>query len=76
MGHFSNLDTALSEKQHGRGREALSVGSIGVCLDDSGFPLVLYSVSTLWSGGLWVTIENIETGEEKTIQPDDFWALT
>lgn len=75
MSYFSNISTALAEKQHGRGREAVYPGAVGVCLDDSGVPVRLYSVETIWRGGLWLTVQNVETGEERTIQPCDFWAL-
>ena len=80
MGHFSNLDTALSEKQHGRGREALRVGAIGVCLDDSGLPVVLYRVDTIYACGS-LDVFAVEEGHAyhetpRKIESGDFWALT
>lgn len=75
MSYFSNIDTALQEQAAGRGREPVSVGAVGVCLEDSGQPVELYSVSSVWSGGQWLKVQHLSTGTERTLQPAEFWVL-
>lgn len=75
MSFFSNLDTAIQEQAAGRGREPVAVGAVGVCLEDSGQPVELYSVSSVWSDGQWLTVQHLSTGTERTLHPDDFWVL-
>ena len=75
MSFFSNLDTAIQEQAAGRGREPVAVGAVGVCLDESGQPVELYKVSSVWSGGQWLTVQHLSTGTERTVQPADFWVL-
>lgn len=76
MSHFSNLATALSEKTHGRGRETVSIGSIGVCLDDSGQPVDLYIVDTIYACGSMDVISIDQPDDEpRQVHKVDFWAL-
>ena len=75
MSFFSNLDTAIQEQAAGRGREPVVVGSVGVCLEDSGQPVELYTIRNVWSGGQWLTVQHLSTGTEKTLQPKEFWVL-
>lgn len=51
MSYFSNLDTAIQEKNQGRGREDISVNSVGVCLEDTGQPVRLYIVDFIFVHG-------------------------
>lgn len=86
MSHYSNISTALSEKQHGRGREALHPGSFGVCLDDDGLPVRLYIVDTVYGCGSIdaFSIDNDfdeggnlrDDAKPRRLHMRDFWALT
>ena len=77
MGAYSQIDTALSEMHYGRGEEAVTVGSIGVCLDDSGIPVRLYRVDTIYScGSMDVFSLDDEEAAPRKIEMADFWALT
>ena len=78
MSYFSELDIALQEKKQGKGRERISVNSIGVCLDDSGQPVQLYIVDTIWGCGLLdvFLLNGPEDQEPREVHRDDFWVLT
>lgn len=78
MSYFSNLDTAIQEKKQGRGRENISVNSVGVCLDDSGQPVQLYIVDIIYAcGSLDVFLLNGPDDQQpRQVHKDDFWALT
>lgn len=79
MSIFSNLDTALQEKSEGRGRESISVNSVGVCLDDTGKPVQLYIIDTIYACG---SLDVFSLDKEspfydvpRQVQASDFWAL-
>lgn len=78
MSYFSNLDTAIQEKKKGRGRENISVNSIGVCLDDTGQPVQLYIVDTIYAcGSMDVFLLNGSDDQQpREVHKNDFWALT
>lgn len=80
MSFFSNLDTALQEKTLGRGREDVTLGSIGVCLDDTGIPAKLYIVDTIFACGSMdvFLIDKTDPNYEipRIVDKEDFWALT
>lgn len=77
MSAFSNIDTALSEMKYGKGREAVTIGSIGVCLDDTGQPVKLYRVDTIYGcGSLDVFSLDDDEAPPRIVQAEDFWALT
>jgi hypothetical protein len=78
MSYFSNLDTAIQEKKQGRGRENISVNSIGVCLEDSGQPVQLYIVDTIYAcGSLDVFLLNGPDNQEpRQVESAEFWCLT
>ena len=78
MSYFSDLDIAIQEKKQGKGRENISVNSVGVCLEDSGQPVKLYIVdSILPCGSLRVFyINGLYNQESRIVQACDFWALT
>lgn len=80
MSFFSNLDTALQEKTLGRGREDVTLGSVGVCLDDSGHPVKLYIVDTIFLCGSMDVFPLDKTAADydlpRQVHKDDFWALT
>ena len=71
MSRFSELDIALESPRdtHTKIRE----GCIGswMALDECS----LWRVEDVWSGGQWLTIQSLETGEQQTIHPEEFWLL-
>lgn len=79
MSIFSNLDTALQEKSKGRGRKSVTVNSLGVCLDDTGQPVQLYIVDTVYACGsldvFSLDKENPFYDSPRKVQACDFWAL-
>jgi hypothetical protein len=77
MSYFSNLDTAIQEKKQGRGRETVSVNSVGVCLEDTGQPVKLYIVDTIYAcGSLDVFLLNGPDNQEpRQVESADFWCL-
>jgi hypothetical protein len=77
MSYFSNLDTAIQEKKQGRGRETVSVKSVGVCLADSGQPVQLYIVDTIYAcGSMDVFLLNGPDDQDpREVHRDDFWCL-
>lgn len=80
MGTFSNIDVGLSEMKYGRGAETVRIGSIGVCLDDTGQPVKLYIVDTMYACGSIDVFACDKTAPDhdtpRTIDIADFWALT
>lgn len=80
MSYFSNLDTAIQEKKQGRGRENISVNSVGVCLDDYGQPVKLYIVDTIYACGSMDVFPIDKSDPDydcpREVHKDDFWALT
>jgi hypothetical protein len=80
MGAFSNLDVALSEMKYGRGAETVRIGSIGVCLDDTGQPVRLYIVDTIYACGSIDVFACDKTAPDydtpRMLHMSDFWALT
>jgi hypothetical protein len=80
MSYFSNLDTAIQEKKQGRGRENIAVGSLGVCLEDTGQPVKLYIVDFIFVHGSInvypLDKEGPAYGFPRQIKACDFWALT
>ena len=78
MSYFSNLDTAIQEKAQNKGREKISINSVGVCLEDTGKPVKLYIVdSVLPCGSLKVFyINGLYNQESRIVEACDFWALT
>ena len=77
MSAFSNLDTALSEMKYGRGAVPVAVGSIGVCLDDSGQPVNLYIVDTIYGCGSIdvLPLDDPDCETPRILHMSDFWAL-
>jgi hypothetical protein len=77
MSYFSNLDTAIQEKAQGKGREKISINSVGVCLADSGQPVQLYIVDTIYAcGSLDVFLLNGPDDQEpRQVESADFWCL-
>jgi hypothetical protein len=78
MSYFSDLDIALQEKQQNTGRENISVNSVGVCLADSGQPVQLYIVDTIYAcGSLDVFLLNGPDNQEpRQVESAEFWCLT
>jgi hypothetical protein len=77
MSYFSDLDIALQEKQQNTGRENISVNSVGVCLADSGQPVQLYIVNTIYAcGSMDVFLLNGPDNQDpREVHRDDFWCL-
>jgi hypothetical protein len=79
MSYFSELDIALQEKKQGTGRENISVNSVGVCLADSGQPVKLYIVDTIYAcGSLDVfPLDKADPDYEnpRQVESADFWCL-
>ena len=77
MGHFANIDIAIQEQATGRGREQVQVGAIGVCLADSGQPVRLYIVDTVYAcGSLDVFALDDQDAPPRQVESQEFWALT
>jgi hypothetical protein len=78
MSYFSDLDIALQEKTKNRGRENISISSVGVCLDDTGQPVELYIVNAIYScGSVDVFLLNGPDNQDpRKVHKNDFWALT
>ncbi len=78
MSYFSDLDIALQEKAKNRGRENISINSVGVCLDDTGQPVELYIVSAIYSCGLMdvFLLDGPDHQDPRQVHKNDFWALT
>ena len=74
MGAFSNLDTALSEKRHGRGRETPTIGGFGTCLDDPGNPPIFWTLETI-IGDIGVFRQSDNPGNIVQFPIADFWQL-
>lgn len=85
MGFFSNLDTSIQEMKQNRGLESVKVGSIGVCLADSGQPVRLYIVDTVYSGSSLdvFSLDDdfapggllIDGAKPRQVESADFWCL-
>ena len=77
MGTFSNIDTALSEMKYKRGAVPVAVGSVGVCLDDSGIPVKLYRVDTIYRGCGAIDVFPLDDDDAppRALHIADFWAL-
>lgn len=79
MSFFSNLDTAIQEQAAGRGREPVAVGAVGVCLEDSGQPVVLYKIDTIYGDGelelYRLDCEDVEGIEPRRVYQSEFWVL-
>jgi hypothetical protein len=84
MSTFSSLATALDEKTQGRGREAVKINSVGVCLDDPGKPAKLYIVDAIYAGDdldVFSIDDDFSKGKLKDgakprkVNAADFWAL-
>jgi hypothetical protein len=79
MSYFSNLDTAIQEQKQGKGRENISVNSIGVCLADNGQPVKLYIVDTIYACGSLDVFpldkSDPEYNNPRQVQSSDFWCL-
>jgi len=77
MGAYSQIDVALSEMKYGRGEETVSIGSIGVCLDDSGIPVKLYRVDTIYKGCGTIEVFPLDNDDAppRELHISDFWAL-
>ena len=80
MSFFSDLDIALQEKATNKGREKISVNSVGVCLNDTGQPVRLYIVDFIFVHGS-INVYPLDKadpdyGFPRQIKACDFWALT
>jgi hypothetical protein len=77
MSYFSNLDTAIQEKKQGRGREKISINSVGVCLADSGQPVQLYIVDTIYACGSMdlFLLNGPDDQDPRRVHKNDFWCL-
>lgn len=78
MSFFSELDIALKDKAQNKSRERISINSVGVCLNDSGKPVKLYIVDTIYACGSMDVFLLDGALDQEPIQVDacDFWALT
>lgn len=78
MSYFSDLDIELQEKEDYKMPKEIHINSVGVCLDDTGQPVKLYIVDTIWGCGLLdvFLLNGPEDQEPRQVHRDDFWALT
>ena len=78
MSYFSDLDISIQEMKQEKGREDIELNSVGVCLEDTGQPVKLYIVDTIWGCGLLdvFLLNGPEDQEPRQVHRDDFWALT
>lgn len=74
MGAFSNIDTALSEMSHGRGRETPTIGGFGTCLNDTGNPPIFWTLEAI-IGGVGVFRQSDNPGNIVQFPIVDFWQL-
>lgn len=74
MGFFSNIDTALSEKRRGRGRELPTVGGFGTCLDDSGNPPIFWVLQSI-TGDIGTFAQSDNPANVQQFPLADFWQL-
>ena len=85
MSFFSNLDTSIQEMRQDKGRESVKVGSIGVCLADSGQPVRLYIVDTVYAGSSLdvFSLDDdfapggllLDDAKPRQVESADFWCL-
>jgi hypothetical protein len=78
MSYFSELDIELQEKADYKMPKEICINSVGVCLDDTGQPVQLYIVDTIWGCGLLdvFLLNGPEDQEPREVHRDDFWVLT
>ena len=78
MSYFSELDIEVQEMNQNQRRGKISVNSVGVCLDDTGQPIELYIVDTIFAcGSMDVFLLNGPLDQEpRQVHKNDFWALT
>lgn len=78
MSYFSDLDIELQEKADYKMLKEICINSVGVCLDDTGQPVELYIVDTIYAcGSMDVFLLNGQDDQEpREVHKDDFWALT
>lgn len=79
MSFYSNIDTALNEMKYQRGAEPVKIGAVGVCLEDSGLPVVLYKIDTIYSDGE-LEVYRLDCDDVKGVEPrrvclSNFWVL-
>jgi hypothetical protein len=78
MSYFSELDIELQEKADYKMPKEICINSVGVCLGDTGQPVQLYIVDTIWGCGLLdvFLLNGPEDQEPREVHRDDFWVLT
>ena len=80
MGNISDIDVALSNWKYGGQPDTVNIGSIGVCLEDSGQPVKLYIVDTIYGCGTIEIFPVDQSTDDETpprvLDISDFWALT
>jgi hypothetical protein len=78
MSYFSDLDIEIQEMNEKQKRSKICINSVGVCLDDTGQPVKLYIVDTIYAcGSMDVFLLNgPEDQEPRQVEACDFWALT
>lgn len=80
MSYFSNLDISIQEMKQGKGREDIQLNSVGVCLEDSGQPVKLYIVDTIYACGSMDVFPIDKSDPDydfcRQVHKNDFWALT
>lgn len=71
MSRFSELDIALESPRDTKTK--IQRGCIGswMALDECS----LWRVEQVCSAGQWFTIQSLNTGEQQTIHPEEFWLL-
>jgi hypothetical protein len=78
MSYFSDLDIELQEQQDYKMPKEIRINSVGVCLADTGQPVQLYIVDTIWGCGLLdvFLLNGPDDQEPREVHQIDFWALT
>ena len=78
MSYFSDLDIEVQEMKENKRRGLIYINSVGVCLEDTGQPVQLYIVDTIWGCGLLdvFLLNGPEDQEPREVHREDFWALT
>jgi hypothetical protein len=77
MSYFSELDIELQEKADYKMPKEICINSVGVCLADSGQPVQLYIVDTIYAcGSMDVFLLNGPDDQDpREVHRDDFWCL-
>ena len=78
MSYFSDLDIEVQGMKENKRRGLIHINSVGVCLEDTGQPVQLYIVDTIYAcGSMDVFLLNGPDDQDpREVHKNNFWALT